>query len=429
MGRFSFCLPPFAPDYSGVCGTLFSLGGMIVIHDAAGCTGNYVNYDEPRWYGSNALVYCSGLRELDAVLGNDDRFIKNISETAKKLRPNFIALVGSPVPMVIGTDLEGMAAWIQAETGIPTFGFDTTGLKLYPEGAFRCGKALLRVFWADAEKDTADGERGTSAKERDSIPVAESRRGDEAVGENAQERNGGIASLNIIGDLPLDLDGKDWMQRFRRQLSLAGIEVNASLWDKADMQQLHTLSGGALNVAVTYSGVLLADWILKEHGKPCVAGYPLTEQTRIPWMELVKQAVMEGKELSWGNENVMCGREDGILFLGDQMTVNSMRAEIFFHTGKKVCAGLPFGAEEFCMGEGDLILKDEAQIMKAINDPDFRIVIGDPLYRQLINRPDEKLFLPVFHYAVSSKVAKDACPQGEMSLEQILETLRNYMKK
>ena len=80
MGRFSFCLPPFAPDYSGVCGALFSLGGMIVIHDAAGCTGNYVNYDEPRWYDGGAMVYCSGLRELDAVLGNDEKLIRNICE-------------------------------------------------------------------------------------------------------------------------------------------------------------------------------------------------------------------------------------------------------------------------------------------------------------------------------------------------------------
>ncbi|MFR3322118.1 MAG: hypothetical protein ACLTSZ_14540 [Lachnospiraceae bacterium] len=35
MGRFSFCLPPFAPDYSECAGALFSLGGrLIVIHDA-----------------------------------------------------------------------------------------------------------------------------------------------------------------------------------------------------------------------------------------------------------------------------------------------------------------------------------------------------------------------------------------------------------
>ena len=38
-------LPPFAPDYSGVCSTLFELRGIVVIHDAGGCTGNYTGYD------------------------------------------------------------------------------------------------------------------------------------------------------------------------------------------------------------------------------------------------------------------------------------------------------------------------------------------------------------------------------------------------
>ncbi len=78
MYKLAVRLPPFSPDYSGVCSALFELGGMLVIHDASGCTGNYTGYDEPRWYDSNALVYCSGLREMDAVLGDDDKFIEKI---------------------------------------------------------------------------------------------------------------------------------------------------------------------------------------------------------------------------------------------------------------------------------------------------------------------------------------------------------------
>ena len=69
-------LPPFAPDYSGVCSTLFELNGIVVIHDAGGCTGNYTGYDEPRWYGSKSAIFCSGLREMDAVLGLDNDFIE-----------------------------------------------------------------------------------------------------------------------------------------------------------------------------------------------------------------------------------------------------------------------------------------------------------------------------------------------------------------
>ena len=42
-------LTPFAPDQSGAVSVLFELGGIVVICDAGGCTGNVCGFDEPRW--------------------------------------------------------------------------------------------------------------------------------------------------------------------------------------------------------------------------------------------------------------------------------------------------------------------------------------------------------------------------------------------
>ena len=47
---------PLAPDYSGAASALFDLGGIVVMHDASGCTGNFTGYDEPRWMGSRSAV-------------------------------------------------------------------------------------------------------------------------------------------------------------------------------------------------------------------------------------------------------------------------------------------------------------------------------------------------------------------------------------
>ena len=96
---------PLAPDYSGAASALFDLGGSVVMHDASGCTGNFTGYDEPRWMGSRSAVYCSGLRRMDAVLGNDEKFIVATLKAAEDLNPSIIAYLGSPVPTVIGTDL------------------------------------------------------------------------------------------------------------------------------------------------------------------------------------------------------------------------------------------------------------------------------------------------------------------------------------
>ena len=71
MSRLNVFMYPISPDYSGAAAALFDLGGITVMHDASGCTGNYTGYDEPRWLGSRSATYCSGLRRMDAVLGNE----------------------------------------------------------------------------------------------------------------------------------------------------------------------------------------------------------------------------------------------------------------------------------------------------------------------------------------------------------------------
>ena len=49
-------LTPFAPDQSGAVSVLYEFGGIIVICDAGGCTGNICGFDEPR--GLRAKAHC-----------------------------------------------------------------------------------------------------------------------------------------------------------------------------------------------------------------------------------------------------------------------------------------------------------------------------------------------------------------------------------
>ena len=68
-------------------------------------------------------------------MGDDQKFIDDIVYTAKELSPNFIAIAGTPIPTMIGTDFKAIANIIEKETNIPTFGFDTTGMHSYVSGA------------------------------------------------------------------------------------------------------------------------------------------------------------------------------------------------------------------------------------------------------------------------------------------------------
>lgn len=77
-------LTPFAPDQSGAVSVLYELGGIIVICDAGGCTGNVCGFDEPRWFQNKSAVFSAGLRDMDAILGRDDRLVAKLADAARQ---------------------------------------------------------------------------------------------------------------------------------------------------------------------------------------------------------------------------------------------------------------------------------------------------------------------------------------------------------
>lgn len=97
-------LSPFAPDQSGAAAVLCEFHGLIIILDAGGCAGNICGFDEPRWFESRSAIFSAGLRDMDAILGRDDRLVEKLADAATKLDAKFAAIIGTPVPAVIGTD-------------------------------------------------------------------------------------------------------------------------------------------------------------------------------------------------------------------------------------------------------------------------------------------------------------------------------------
>ena len=101
-------LTPFAPDQSGAVSVLYELGGLIAICDAGGCTGNVCGFDEPRWFEQKSALFSAGLRDMDAILGRDDRLVEKLVDAASKLDVKFVAIIGTPVPAGIGTDYKAL---------------------------------------------------------------------------------------------------------------------------------------------------------------------------------------------------------------------------------------------------------------------------------------------------------------------------------
>lgn len=159
-------IPIYTADVSGVCSALYELGGMTVMHDPSGCNSTYNTHDEIRWYDEDSLIFISGLTEIDAIMGNDEKFIYDIEEAASELKPRFIALASSPIPYMNGTDFPAIAEVTEQDTGIPTFAVPTNGMHDYVRGQvwlwkplqniLFCRKAMQRMFQIKTRRKKAE---------------------------------------------------------------------------------------------------------------------------------------------------------------------------------------------------------------------------------------------------------------------------------
>lgn len=210
----SSIISTYTADVSGACSALFEFGGMCVMHDASGCNSTYNTHDEPRWYDFDSLVFISGLSEMEAIMGDDAKLIDDITDTALALKPNFIAVAGTTIPTMVGTDLDAIAAAVRANTGIPAFAVSSTGMNGYLYGAERAFEKLSELFAG-----------GTGGKTR-------------------------APSVNILGTTPLDFSVNGYVGDMRNYLEANGFEVIANLGMDGNFESLKRVGDAHVNLVV-----------------------------------------------------------------------------------------------------------------------------------------------------------------------------------
>ena len=369
MYKLCVKLPPFSPDYSGVCSALFALGGLIVIHDAAGCTGNYTGYDEPRWYGSDSMVYCSSLRELAAVLGDEGGTIEKIAAAAHDRSPKFIAVLGSPVPMVIGTDLQGIAKELENRTGIPSFGFPTTGLGYYDKGAGEAFVCLARRFARQPEEK---------------LPKA----------------------INLLGATPLDFGVNGDIEHCRNFFQNAGFSVLSDYAMLSSLEDIQQSGRASANVVLSSSGLPVAKHFYRELGTPYVCGVPIGAKASGALLARLEQAMQTGTPHAAQPEPNLteAPAEKDVLVVHDQIVANSLRLALQHGFGRKnVHIATPFGFDAELAAAGDAQAKSELELTRLFNSG-YNTIIADPLFAQILAPDNEAVFVPLPQVAVSSKL-------------------------
>lgn len=163
-------LTPFAPDQSGAVSVLYEAGALIVIIDAGGCTGNICGFDEPRWEKQRSAIFSAGLRDMDAIMGRDDLLIEKIKKAMDVIDARFVALIGTPVPAVIGTDFKGIAHILEKALNKKVIVCPTTGVALYDQGIEMAQYEMVKAFADQRQNEKKIGVLGFTPLDYGQLP-------------------------------------------------------------------------------------------------------------------------------------------------------------------------------------------------------------------------------------------------------------------
>ncbi|MCT4566451.1 MAG: nitrogenase component 1 [Maledivibacter sp.] len=365
-------LPPFAPDYSGVCSVLFEMGGILVIHDAGGCTGNFTGYDEPRWYGNTSAVFSSELREVDAVLGDDDKLIRKIKEASKQIERKFIAVLGSPSPMVIGTDYDAIAKILEEKTQMPSFAFDTNGMDYYDIGASEAFLKIADYFVKPPQKKIKN-------------------------------------SVNIIGACPLDLGRNKNMDDIIKRVQEQGFNILSCWCMGTNVEEISLCANAELNIVVSASGLKAARYLKNKFDIPFITGIPIGKKASLSFFSEAKNLI-EGnnKKIDYGINVHDINTDRKALIIGEQIMGNSLRKMLKQDMGfEKVIVASFFKMDEELMELDDVHLKEEDSLGMLVDEDNYNMIVGDPLYKDLLRDNTKYTYIELPHIALSSRLYWD----------------------
>ena len=349
-------LTPFAPDQSGAASVFYELGGILVICDAGGCTGNVCGFDEPRWFGECSAIFSAGLRDMDAILGRDDRLVAKLTDAAEKIDANFAAVIGTPVPAVIATDYRALQRMCEKKTNLPILTVDTNGMELYDVGE---EKAWLTLFKTFAGKDVASQKE--ASEEDDSSKKMK---------------------IGVLGLTPHDVSDLSIEEKFRKSENENTHYICYGM--RAGIDKVKTAGSADKNLVVAPAALETAKYLEKEFGTPYEVGYPFVD-------ELIPELGYERKK---------------ILIIHQQVIANAIRQEIRTRSDEQnteVTVASWFMMKSELSEEGDLSLKEEMDYCKLVQNGNYDIVFADENMRGLV--PGFKgTFVNIRHFAVSGKL-------------------------
>lgn len=376
-------LPGFAADYSGAMSAVTHVRCLRVLHGQGGCSGGVCTCDDYESGTDDWRTLFSKISEIETITGNDEKLVEMIADAVASMDPDWVLILGSPIPMIIATDYRAIASKVETRTGRPTLFVDTTGIDTYDIGE-------RKIYQAMIERAECAGSPGD------------------------QERR----SVYVIGDTPLN----GWTEEMREAY---GQDILRNVNGSAEVI---FVSGGKAYSAVNKGDELevrnteLKDW-------KSVGDSSLNIAVSASAFDAVKKLENSfgtpyrcfGSGLAWENLELCADPQDGavrvrsffdekILLVGEQFLMNNFRRYLMNNFGARDVTVVTFFAfrDEFA-GDGDEKVNDEADYLSFLDRTGpYDVIIGDRVLQSIDGYAGSFVECP--ELALSSRLLTDKLP-------------------
>ena len=361
-------VPPITSDYSGACSVLYGENILKILISPNGCK-TPVAYDEIRNI-DYSLQYCTSLNELEIVTGE----IKGLKESIKEIinqnqKIEFIAIISTVVPQIIGMDLESIVENIEETLDIPCVFINTNSFENYYSGISLTLKSLANKFMLENKKIKS--------------------------------------TVNIIGYSPLTFGKIEKLEELFSLIKSLDLNILTVFSDNLSLEKIKNSTSAELNLVLSYEGLALAKYMEKEFSIPYVIinvvskyGIENTENILKRFFYKIDNSFEKlEKRDKLDDRKVM-------IIASPFMAINiaaSLRKD--FSLTNILALSLIKESRKFKKIEYLKflnIVNTEEDLKEKIKEYKPDILISDPVYKNLVN--EKVTFIPLLHYGYSTRL-------------------------
>ena len=361
-------VPPVTSDYSGACSVLYGENILKILISPNGCK-TPVAYDEIRNI-DYSLQYCTSLNELEIVTGE----IKGLKESIEEIinqnqKIEFIAIISTVVPQIIGMDLESIVENIEETLDIPCVSINTNSFENYYSGISLTLNSLANKFML----------------------------------ENKKIKN----TVNIIGYSPLTFGKIEKLEELFSLIKSLDLNILTVFSDNLSLEKIKNSTSAELNLVLSYEGLALAKYMEKEFSIPYVIinvvskyGIENTENMLKNYFSKIDNSFekLEKKDKLDDRKVMIIASPFMAINIADSLRKDFSFANIlalsFIKESRK------FKKIEYL--EFLNIVNTEDDLKEKIKEYKPDILISDPVYKNLVN--EKVTFIPLLHYGYSTRL-------------------------